>query len=180
MTSDAVIRLANDDRREDLARSMDTSDLLEALAICGIVYSQWRDSNWDIYRHDPASPCYLRQAAVGKYVEISGFLPEPQTSFNGKLMLISRVAALAIGIERPITPLMLTLWRGGIDIDGADMPTTIGDFAECLFEYIAIERDERTQNAEAVMAIRSRMATTGTEFGDRPVEAGDIINQGDC
>lgn len=143
MTSDAMIRLSNDDRREEVARQLDTSDLLEAVAICGIVYSQWRDSNWDIYRYDPASPRYLRPVSEGKYVEVVGYLPEPRTSFNGKLMPISRVAALAVGIERPTTALMRALWRGGIDIDGEDVPATIGDFAECIVEYVAIERDER-------------------------------------
>lgn len=138
-----MIRLANDDRRGDVARHIDTSDLLEALAICGIVYRQWRDSNDYIYQTDPASPRYLMQASDGNYVEVGGFLPEPQTSFNGKPMPISRLAALAIGIERPTTPLMWALWRGGIDIDGEDVPTTVSDFAECLVEYVAIERDER-------------------------------------
>lgn len=43
------------------------------------------------------------------------------------------------------------------------------------------EKNLRTQNAEIVMAIRSRMATTGDEIGVMaPVDAGNIINQGDC
>lgn len=39
-------------------------------------------------------------------------------------------------------------------------------------------RNMRTQNAELVMAVRAKMATTGSEFGDRnPVEAGNSTDQ---
>ncbi len=46
------------------------------------------------------------------------------------------------------------------------------------------ERNGSSQNSEIIRSIRDRMervATTGSKFGDQsPVEAGDIINQGDC
>jgi hypothetical protein len=125
----------NENQDPKHALAYDTTDLEEAVTIAAILYVDWRRHCEFISRCK--EPSHLGAYGSDRYVVIPGYPPEPQAAFCKRVLPISAVARMALGVEKPAGLVLRTLARTLVD-DGAgeEFADTVGDIADFVAELI--------------------------------------------